>query len=452
MATEATLSTDQHGQAGTRLHGRLLVLFWIGWVLLVAFTLGVFFGSLPFYFAHPQIVCTQNPCIPGQPLGSTVLLLHGLGLSLANYALLTIVLTVLAAIIAFIVAGVLAWRKPDDWMALLTALALVMLITANGSYRLLQVVSPWQMPTTLLNILTWSVIFLVFCLIPNGRFVPRWTRWLPVIWLLGNLLALLFSQSQYNNLLENAVWFGGLACLVVALIYRYRVISTPVQRQQTKWIVFGCSATILLAIVCNLPPLVLPSFAQPGTLYDLGLAVFDIFLLLPLILCVAIAILRYRLWDIDILINRTLVYGSLTAILALVYFVSIIALQALFSVFTGHFLAGPQTPFVIVASTLGTVALSQPLRRYIQAIIDRRFYRSKYNAARTLATFSESLRSEVDLHQLSEQLLTVVQETMQPTHVSLWLRNTEPSSGRSTRLLPEIDASEFNHIDISVAP
>jgi hypothetical protein len=142
MATEATLSTDQHGQAGTRLHGRLLVLFWIGWVLLVAFTLGVFFGSLPFYFAHLQIVCTRNPCILGQPLASTVLLLQGFGLSLINYALLTIVLTILAAFIAFAVAGVLAWRKPDDWMALLTALALVMLVTANGTFRLLQIASP----------------------------------------------------------------------------------------------------------------------------------------------------------------------------------------------------------------------------------------------------------------------------------------------------------------------
>lgn len=438
MSTETTLSLDQQSEAGTRLHGRRLALFWIGWLLLVAYTLGVFFGSLPFYFAHLQIVCTSSPCIPGQPLASTVLLLHGFGLSLANYALLMIVLTILAAFIAFAVAGVLAWRKPDDWMALLAALALVMLVTANSTYRLLQVPSPWQVPTTLLNILTWSVIFLVFCLIPNGRFVPLWTRWLPVIWLLGNLLALLFSQSQ-NSLLENAVWFGGLACLVVALIYRYRVISTPVQRQQTKWIVFGCSATILLAIVCNFPPLLFPSFAQPGTLYDLALAAFNIFLLLPLILCVAIAILRYRLWDIDILINRTLVYGSLTAILALVYFVSIIALQALFSVFTGHLSSGPQTPVVIVASTLGIVTLFQPLRRRLQGIIDRRFYRSKYDAARTLTMFSASLQNEVNLNQLSEQLLAVVQETMQPAHVSLWLRNTEQSSGRNTRLLPEAE-------------
>ncbi len=149
--------------------------------------------------------------------------------------------------------------------------------------------------------------------------------------------------------------------------------------------------------------------------------------------------MRYRLWDIDILINRTLVYGSLTAILALVYFVSIIALQALFSVFTGHLSLGPQTPVVIVASTLGIVTLFQPLRRRLQGIIDRRFYRSKYDAARTLTMFSASLQNEVNLNQLSEQLLAVVQETMQPAHVSLWLRNTEQSSGRNTRLLPEAE-------------
>jgi len=442
-SAQFAVSDEQRSDTETRLHGRRLVLFWIGWVLLVVYTLGVFFGSLPFYFTQLQTVCTRNPCVTGQPLASTVLQLHELGLSLASYALLTIVLTILAASIAFAVAGVLAWRKPDDWMALLAALALVLLVTANSTYTLIQLPSPWQLPAALLNILTWAMIFLVFCLIPNGRFVPRWTRWLAVFWVTWGLLFLFFSQLQHINLLgkllENIVWFVGLACVVVALLYRYRVISTPVQRQQTKWIVFGLSATILLAIVWNLPPFLFPSFARPGTLYDLALAVFNIFLLLPVILCVAIAILRYRLWDIDILINGTLVYGTLTSILALVYFVSVIALQSLVSLFTGHISIGTQPPVVIVASTLAIVALFHPLRRRLQVIIDRRFYRSKYDAARTLAMFSASLRDEVNLNQLSEQLLNVVQETMQPSHISLWLRDSEQSRERNTRLLPRID-------------
>lgn len=436
-ARHAQRSTTQ-----TRLHGPRLVLFWIGWGLLMAYTLGVFFGSLPFYFARLQTICKSDQCIAGQPLASTVLLLHGLGLSLSSYALLVIMLTIFAAGIAFIIVGVIVWRKPDDWLALLVALALVMLVTANSSYTLLHIASWWQLPTALLNLLTWSMIFLVFCLIPDGRFVPRWTCWLVVLWVMCGLLFLFFPQLQHIAFLETIIWFAGLLCLVVALLYRYQVVSTPVERQQTKWIAFGWSATILLTMVCNLPPLLFPAFARPGPLYDLALAVFNNFLLLPIILCVALAILRYRLWDIDILINRTLVYGSLTLMLALLYLGSILVLQSLVGVLTGTFSSVSQSPLVLVASTLGIAALFQPLRQHTQQVIDRRFYRRKYDAAKTLEAFSATLRHEVSLDQLYEQMLAVVEETMQPTHLSLWLRHSEAHQGQKTRPLPYLYEDE----------
>jgi hypothetical protein len=133
---------------------------------------------------------------------------------------------------------------------------------------------------------------------------------------------------------------------------------------------------------------------------------------------VGIAVLRYRLYDIDIIINRTLVYGSLTLMLALVYFGGVTATQALFTVLTGH---EEQPQLAIVVSTLVIAALFTPLRRRIQSFIDRSFYRSKYDAAKTLEEFSMKLRDETDLNALSDDLVRVVRETMQPAHVSLWL-------------------------------
>jgi hypothetical protein len=140
-----------------------------------------------------------------------------------------------------------------------------------------------------------------------------------------------------------------------------------------------------------------------------------VYLIIPL--SIGMALLRYRLWDIDLIIKRTLVYGLLTLTLALVYGVLIISAQRLFSGVIAQ-----DNPLVLVGSTLVIAALFQPLRRRIQRLIDRRFYRRKYDAARTLEAVSASLRQEVDLAQLREHLVAVVQETMQPTHVSLWLR------------------------------
>jgi hypothetical protein len=212
---------------------------------------------------------------------------------------------------------------------------------------------------------------------------------------------------------------------VVAQIYRYARVSGPVQRQQTKWVVFGLAATSLVILSRYVPLLIFPSLSTSSSFYFLiSTYVYPVgLLLIPLAL--GIAILRYRLWDIDILINRTLVYGTLTGLLALLYVGLVITLQALFKGATGQVGA---SPVVIVISTLAIAALFQPLRRRIQRIIDRRFYRRKYDVAKTLEAFSATLRNEVDLSQLSEQLVAVVQETMQPASVSLWLRT--PSQER----------------------
>jgi hypothetical protein len=439
MATETTLSPDQHGELGTRLFGRQLILARVTWVAVVTLIVALSIVLLPAYYTQLQTVCTGATCAIWQPTPGSAQAIQKLGLSIVNYATFTLALTIASALLCFAVSGVIFWYKSDDWMALLVALGVVALGTVNVTSVLQTSHSPWQVLAIVLNVLGNGMFFLVCSLFPNGRFVPRWTRWLLPCWVVSGMIFLFFRDVSFVYPVHHLVWLAEVILLVIALLYRYHYASSPLQCQQTKWVIFGTCVAGIIVIGLTVPILIFPSFGQAGSFYLLisGPAYIVVVLIVPL--SIGLAILRYRLYDIDILINRTLVYGSLTAILALVYFVSVIVLQSLLSVFTGHLSIGAQNPVVIIVSTLGIVALFQPLRRRLQGIIDRRFYRTKYDAARTLATFSASLRDEVDLNQLSEKLLAVVQETMQPSHISLWLRDPERSRERNTRLLPRID-------------
>ncbi len=400
-SSDKAVSTTPLNIADTRLHGRWLVLAWAAWIVLSSGTLTAFALSLPVYLTLLQTVCTGTGCVPGQPAPDTAATFHGLGLSLGSYVAFNLVLTLVSMLVACTVSGLLVWRKYTDWMALLVALMLIMLGTANIIYILELSHSAWHIPAILLNILTFGTVFLVYSLIPTGRFVPRWTRWLVPVWVVWGLIFTFFPALPSPDLLNNLIWLSALACISVAMIYRYQRISSPIQRQQTKWIVFGGCATILIVMVFNLPFLIFPALSRTGSLYSLFLTTINTLVLLPDILCFAIAILRYRLWEIDVIINRTLVYGTLTGTLVLVYFGLVIGLQALL-----RGLISQDNSVAIVLSTLAIAALFLPLLRCIQRLIDRRFYRHKYDATKIVAAFSTTLLNEVDLDQLREQLLT----------------------------------------------
>jgi hypothetical protein len=276
-----------------------------------------------------------------------------------------------------------------------------------------------------MSVLAQVLLGVFFLLFPNGRFVPRW---MGLAMLLVIIQAVTFVFPTGLDAITWPVWLNGLVSLalygaiIFSQVYRYRRVSNPVERQQTKWVVLGILIVITGFVVLGALNGFFPALNQPDTLYYLIPSSAYPLLLLTLPFSIGMAILRSRLYDIDVLINRTLVYGMLTILLALVYFGLVVGLESLVRLATGQV---SSSPVVIVVSTLAIAALVQPLRRRLQILIDRRFYRRKYDATRTLAAFSATVRNEVDLHQLCEHLLAVVEETMQPTHVSLWLRKDE---------------------------
>jgi hypothetical protein len=419
-ATHIPLSQQRHHEADTRLHGRWLLIARVASGSLVLLTLASFVVLLPSYLAQLQTVCTGPTCALVQPTAVTAQAMQQLGLSVSSYATFTFMLTLVVAVVCFCVSGVIFWRKSDDWMVLLVALTVVAMGTLFVTYALLESHSPWRWLAMVSNVFGHGVLFLFSSLFPDGKFVPRWSGWIAVGWIIWSLLFFTVLH-QVPFAYHTLVLVSGMVCVLLAQIYRYRYVSGPTQRQQVKWVALGGSIAAVLAIGLAVPNVIFPLPGQTGSFYRLFVSgPGDLVVVLLIALSLSLAIFRYRLYDIDLLINRTLVYGMLTVSLTAVYVGLVIGLQALL-----RGIIRQDNSVAIVISTLVAFFIAQPLRKRIQAIIDRRFYRRKYDAARTLAAFSATLRNEVELSELREHLVVVVRETMQPTHVSLWLRTPE---------------------------
>ena len=441
-SSQPGVNTSRSGDQDTHLHGRLLTAVQITWILVAMLALLVFVVGLPAFYGQIQSVCAGNTCTGAQVSVEQARALEAHGISLVSYALYSVIVVTLSTLIWFSIGWLIFWRKSDSWIALLVALQAVTQGVSSSLPALEHGPSLWHYPATLLDFLNTVLLFMVFALFPNGRFVPKWTRWLALVWIALNVLSYAdtpFTQASWFPAFSFASFIIFMGILVLAQIYRYRSVSTAVERQQTKWIVFAFATIILSELVFLVPLLFSPALAQPGSLYTLIISNVSLLVLLLGPFSLYLAIMRYRLYDIDVIIRRTLVYGSLTALLALLYFGLIVALQALFQ---GLF--HQNNAVAIVVSTLAIAALFQPLRRRVQALIDRRFYRRKYDAARTVAAFSATLRNEIDLNQLREQLVAVVQETMQPAHVSLWLRPPEDGGNQRSpwRGTPPVSSEE----------
>ena len=362
------------------------------------------------------------------------------------------------------------YRYPEDFTDVLTSGIVILAVPAyatvgaiivslrpkNGvgwlclALSFIAVVVSWQPAygamTVLQNVvsgLAWVLIFpplavtLILLIFPDGRLLSR--RWwvvvgMALVWpVLGPLVA--FYQPYASVELVRKIGFSisvvALLASVLAIVVRWRR-SRDLERQRIKLLVYAVSVTIIAVLLAVASSYVLgdiPGAQSPLSVISFVIAFGGIALGIPV--AIGIAILKYRLYNLDTLINRTLVYGALTALLAVGYVATIMVLQGIGNlVFQVPFRAflGQESALATVAATLAMAALFNPLRHRIQSFIDRRFYRRKYDARKTLENFSATLRDETDLQALSDDLVGVVRETMQPAHISLWLRPTSAFS------------------------
>src|SRR5215203_390193 len=398
--------------------------FRIVWVGVAVLTAGVFFSGLPSEFARLRTPCEDATSCTWLPrlTTDTARQLGELGLSTDFFAAYFLAIEVAFTLMSFAIGAIILWRRPLDRIALVVSL---MLVTWGAAffvpYPLLDLSPVWTFLAQTVSFIGSVLLILFLYIFPNGRFVPRWTLWPAAVWIAGFVPVNYFYGSALwvfdYPLVDTLLVITFVGVTAYAQIYRYRRASDPAERLQTRWVVFGivtalggaCALVVLDLIVSSS---VLSSL--PGST-----ALFVLASLIPL--SIGVAVLRSRLFDIDVLINRTLVYGCLTVTLALVYLGGVVLLQRTFV-----FLTGGDSQVTVVVSTLAIAALFVPLRRHIQGFIDRGFYRRKYDARKTLENFAGKLRDETNLQALSAELVKVVRETMEPERVSLWLR--EPST------------------------
>lgn len=403
------------------------------WIVAFGAVVVLFLAGIPATYSHLHVLCLSSRCDDWQLTAIGMASLHSIDLSLDQYAAILIAINLLSAALWLALGLLLFMRAGSDRMALVAAYFLVLLTggTFGGIIATLAVVSPaWQLPVDAVEFfgqLSIAVFFLVF---PDGRLVPRWTGWLIVpaaLMALSPVYATVFpALGPYSTLLNG---LGAILYLVVVgiQIYRYRRVSTESQRRQTRWVLLGGSMTALgiagIVVFQIVGGASLSASAQQSALLNLAVYTAWYVVMLPIPISIVIAVTRSRLWDIDVFINRTLVYGSLTLSLIGLYIGGVIAIQAVLGAVTGQ-----SSDLAVAIVTLAVAALFNPWRHRLQSFIDRRFYRRKYDAARVLATFTTQLRDEVDLDRLAGDLAGVVGETVQPSTISLWLRPGEQSA------------------------
>jgi signal transduction histidine kinase len=408
------------------LHGRWLLLARCAGAILTVFLLVFFIANLPVYFVQLQTVCVHALCPHWQLTPANARAFQNDGLSVSLYAIFSLALSLFSALVWFAVAAFIAWRKSNDWMALLTSLFLVtaeVLLFSGGPLPPLEYSSPaWHVPTISLFLLLSILYLLVFSLFPNGRFVPGWMRWLVTAQIvLGAIVLCLPTSFSTTGIvftpLNTTLLLSAWAIIIGGQMYRYQHVSSPTERQQTKWVVFGLIVGPVMGSIYYFSPLVFPSLSGSGSIYFL---LFNpVFIIASLFspLCFGIAILRYRLWDVDIIINRTLVYGVLT--------VSIVALYVLVVVGLGALLQAQGNLGLSLLATGLIAVLFHPLRSRLQRAVNRLMYGERDDPYRVISRMGQRLEATLAPDSVLPTIVETVAQALKLPYAAISLKHDD---------------------------
>jgi signal transduction histidine kinase len=418
------------------MRGISLALARLAWVAVAGLALLLFVLGIPARYDHIRNLSGADALGAGWTPATIRSALAQLGLSTDFRAIYSVTLAVLVATGALLVAVALVWRKADDRLALFVSLFLLTLGTwPTGVTAALVVSHPeWSLPNQLVTDFV-LIGFVFFCLLfPDGRFTPRWSQGLALIWSLLVLTVLLVGPGV--GFVGQLLLGGGWISAVCAQIYRYRRVSDAVQRQQTKWVVFGAAGLVVTFFVfVFLLPVLVPALYQASALglsFEMTLTpiLFGAFLFLPV--SVGIALLRYRLWDIDLVLSRTVVYGALT--------VGVLALSALVVGALGAFFQTSGNALVALLATGLVAALLFPVRTRLQREVNRLIYGQRDEPLTVLAHLGQQLEATLAPDTVFPHLVDTIAQALKLPHTAILLRDAGEfsvvaSSGQPARYL-----------------
>jgi signal transduction histidine kinase len=403
------------------------------WLLYILFLTGLYFIGVPLIYTQRLQVCAGAGCLPWQVTAADAQALTAAGMSLQFYALYTTVISLLVPLAGLLVVTLIVWRRADDRIALLTVLIVG---TCAGAASSVMAALAIAYPT-----LAWLIQVLHFvplaglvplhCLFPDGRFVPRWSRWLVPL-SFGISLLLFFPASGLQQAILNVWWLLTISLSLGLLYYRYRWHANPVQQQQLWWVLVGTAIAVTTQVWAFVLGLLFPALNRKGTLTQLGIETIVTATVVLLMFCFGLAVLRYRLFDIAIIINRTLVYGALTAIIAGVYGLVVGLLSALLHA---------QGSFVVsfIATAVVAVAFG-PLRDRLQRSANRLMYGERDEPYRVISRLGQRLEAAFEPADVLPAIVQAVGETLKLPYVAIgltlddWRPGTEdPENTRDNR-------------------